>query len=193
MADKPYVDNRIRYRPFQDHKHTPTPTPTPIPYTRAQLLSAVYVNNTDSSLNLTITDSLNATNNETLRNISGINVVTHSDVHGICGNDTALGCYYSDNKSIFIGELQSFNNSGICNTFENTLYHEEAHAIYRSNHSSIIALDTENYAKGYAGVLSPDKCSTDKYISLNNSKNSNNSILKNAYDISQCFIVRSIQ
>jgi len=51
------------------HTHTPTPTPTPIPYTRAQLLNAVYVNNSDGSLNLTITDSLNATNNETLRNI----------------------------------------------------------------------------------------------------------------------------
>ena len=154
------------------HTHsTPTPTPTPI----------LYINNTDSSLNQTIADSLNTTNNESLRNISGINVVTHDNVHFICGNDSALGCYYSDNKSIFIGELQSFNNSSICNNFENTLYHEEAHAIYRSNHSTIVTSDSEIYAVGYAGTLSPDKCSTDTYKALNNSKNSNHTIYQLAY------------
>lgn len=161
------------------HTHTPTPTPTPLP--RAQLLSAVKINNSDSSLNLSIMDSLNASNNETLNNISGINVVTRSEVHNICGNETAVGCYYPDNKSIYIGDLQTFNVSTICNNFENTLYHEEGHAIYRSNHSTIDTTETEKYAENYAAIRSPDKCSTEKYKSLNNSKTVNHTIYQLAY------------
>lgn len=125
---------------------------------------------------LIILDALNNTDEEVVKYISLIKIVSKKEVSSICNNDS-VGCkistYYSggglDYTEIYLSPTSFYFQNYSCVTFNNTLYHEIGHVVYDYKFG-----DTENiplqeqYAENYANQFSKGKCDTEEYNKLNN-------------------------
>ena len=158
--------------------------------TKAEIVNEIKISNKDYVLDSVIRNALLDTDINTLNNISKVNVLSHDTVMKECDAvvEKALGCYDPNNYNVYASELSAYSSNGSssysCNTFENTLYHEIGHANYLSynnyvNYSNIQYeyRPDEIFAKEYANQHSKDKCSSDKYIELQNRLNSTNKIV----------------
>lgn len=148
--------------------------------TLTEVVDSIKINNTDLVLGPVIRKALLDTDINSLKNISAVNVISHSEVKKRCKveNDSTpertLGCFDPKDFNVYVSELPTYS-SLTCGTFENTLYHEIGHADYLSENAYVSYLEVpymerppEIYAFKYADQHSKDKCSSDKYKELNN-------------------------
>lgn len=148
--------------------------------TLTEVVDSIKINNNYPGLGSVIRNALLDTDINSLKNISAVNVMSNSEVKELCKveNDSTpertLGCFDPKNFNIYVSELSTYS-SLTCGTFENTLYHEIGHADYLSKNAYVSYLEVpykerppEIYAFEYADQHSKDKCSSDKYIELNN-------------------------
>ncbi len=142
-------------------------------YTKEEIINNIKINTDDNHLSSIIKDALYKTDNNTLRFIKSINVVSEDKVSEICG-DIAIGCAdmsYSDRRisdaNIYVSDLSTYIDS--CGSFSHTLYHEIGHVNYSYNNgykNSIFVYEhdpEEIYADSYADRFSKEKCSSNKY------------------------------
>lgn len=126
----------------------------------------------------------------TIKYINTINIVSLNEIYNLCDSYTAVGCIvdtYNDLSDIYLAESSSYKD--LCNTFNNTLYHELGHLNNRKNH----LIDSEEAAENYASSFYKDKCKSDEYKILESKLqnkldeyNKTSEILSNKWDKYSC-------
>jgi len=147
-------------------------------YTHEELVNKVKINTDDNHLIDVIKSALFNTDNNTLKYIKSISVVSRDKVSEICEIEVAMGCAdmtYKDKRiydaNIYLSNLSGY--IGMCGSFSHSLYHEIGHVnyVYNNNYIDYTHIQyelkpDEIYANNYANNFSKEKCNSLKYLEL---------------------------
>ena len=125
----------------------------------------IQINNADNQTKQIIQEALNSTDKNAVKYINSITITTSEQVSQICHKiNEDLGCNdlkYDENNNLVSSDIYIVRDpdqyKGLCNTFENTLYHEIGHTVYAYKFG-YNEINPEENAKEYASNYARNKC-----------------------------------